>query len=158
MKKLALLAALLPAPVNALSCLQPDIVALYREIDASPGVYWLIRGRVELLQPVAWPKSGPDGNYRDDAEARTPIRLTGKALSPDGTYRPFSRDLVMTIGCVAVWCGAPPLDEEIFAAVKVTSAGPELWIGPCPWHAIPFTAEDEARLLACVREGDCRPR
>jgi len=99
-----------------------------------------------------------DGTYPDDAEAGTPIRLMGSALSPDGTYNPFSREIVMTIACVASWCGAPPPDEEIFAAVRVAETGPELWIGPCPWHAIPYTPEDESRLLSCVRDGDCQRR
>lgn len=153
---LAAVLALVATPALPLSCLKPDVVRMYEEVRDSENSFWLARGRIEPLEPVAWPKRGPDGIYPNDAEASTRVRLTGLGLRPDGTYAPFAQDITMTISCVVSWCGSPPFDTEIYAAVELTEDGPELWIGACPWLAIPVGEGDDARLLACVRDGDCR--
>ena len=154
--RLALILALSATPALSLSCLRPDVVRMYEDVRDSEDSYWIVRGRIQPLESVAYPMKGPDGNYPADARASTRVRLTGLGLTTDGTYTPFAKELTMTIGCTVVWCGTPPLDTEVCAAVTLTETGPEWVRNPCPWTAIPVEDGDEARLLACLRDGDCQ--
>ncbi len=143
-------------PALSLSCLRPDVVRMYEEIRDAEASYWLLKGRITPLEPVALPRKNAQGQYDDDARATTAIRFAGLGLSTDGTYKPFAQEMAMTVECVSIWCGDAPMDAEVFAAVELTVSGPELTIGPCPWYAIPVTDDGEARLLSCIRDGDCR--
>lgn len=158
MKSVASIAALLLAgPVHALSCLPPDPVALYRNAVESEQAYWIVRGRIMPLGPVALPEPGDVGSGTDVSEARTSARLTGLGMQLDGSFRPFAREVVLTLTCLGPWCAGPPDEkQEYFVAVEADRDAPVVRVGPCYGDLVPYSEDGLARLLACVRGEECR--
>ena len=155
MKHLLVLLCLAASPAWSLSCLRPDIVTTYEYARDAEEPFWIIRGKVLSDVPLAMPKADESGRYKDDASASTPVRVLGRGLRTDGTYRVTLQDVTLTISCFAHWCGSIALDEELFMAVEATATGPELIVDPCSSRVVPFTEDGERRLLRCVRDGVC---
>ncbi|MCG6882249.1 MAG: hypothetical protein LJE62_00680 [Silicimonas sp.] len=149
---LALSLALSATGAGALSCLRPDAVQLFQAArDAKEGFY-VVKGRITLLEPVNAPDPDRGGI------ARTRARLTGLALGQGGFLAPFDREIALDAACLGPWCGsAEGLNEDMIVAVEVTDTGPVLSIGPCRERLVAWDADGEDRVLACYRSGICQP-
>lgn len=150
-RALALLAALAAGPAQALSCLPPDAVRLYQTAEAAKAPFYIVAGEVEVTGPVNLPD--PD----DERPAITQARITGTGLSGGGFEVPFDQPVTLEISCLGPWCGGVDgLTGKLIVAVAAGEAGLTLRIGPCGGDVVRWTADGEARLLACHRDGDCR--
>lgn len=138
----------LGGPATALSCLPPDPVRMYLTADEAEIGYWIVLGRITMM--------GEPGEPKDGQDADTPVLITGMGLHLDGTYRPFAQPVTLRQTCLGPWCGGLPGEEDQFLAIAVTEEdGPMLVVDPCYSNVAPLTGDGEARLLACVKDGDC---
>lgn len=148
------LAAVLPGPAAALSCLPPDPVRLYTAARDSEDAFRIVHGRIIVEEPILLPEPvDPPG----DAEpAETDVRITGVSLSEGGFIHPFTAPVTLSLGCLGPWCAAPPrLDETVLMAVEIVEGGHRLSLGPCPSNALPTNAAGLERVVECHRWGRC---
>lgn len=143
-------------PAISLSCLRPDIVRMFEQARDAEAGFWLLRGQLTSNTPLAKPQAQPDGRFKDNASASSTARFQGQGLHLDGFRDVADTDITVTITCLAHWCGGVPLEEEVFMAVEVTDTGPVLLAPPCSSRVVRFSEEDEARLLHCVVDGECK--
>ena len=151
----ALLCTGLAAPAWSLSCIRPDIVRTFEEARDSKAGFWIVRGRILADGPIAMPQPDAGGRYKDNSSASTPVRFKGAGLRPNGEFASFEMDITLTVSCFAHWCGSPPLDTEVFAAIEVKDSGPELQVNACSGRVMPYSEDDEKRLLQCLSDGIC---
>ena len=152
---LALLCTGLAAPAWSLSCIRPDIVRTFEEARDSDAGFWIVRGRIIADGPVATPEPDANGRYKDNAVAKTPAQFVGVGLRPNGEFADFKRDITLSVSCIAHWCGSPPLDTDVFAAIEVKDSGPELQVDACSSRVMPYSEDGEKRLLQCLSDGIC---
>ena len=149
MIRLALVFVMLASPVQALSCLRPDAVRLLQAARESPDTFVLIKGRILADGPVALPEP------EKKEVARTTVRVEGSGLSRRGFDAPVARDVVLELRCLAVWCPSSPGDDEAIMALKVEGETRILTVDACGGAMVPWTEDQERRLLDCATGGDC---
>jgi len=150
MIRLVVLFAVLASPVHALSCVRPDAVRLFEAVRKGPEPYVLIRGRLSVDGPVAL----PDPDRKEPA--RTVVRVEGMGLNRQGFAAPVSRDVVLELNCVSVWCAFPPRDGELIMALRVEGDMRVLAVDACGGGVVPWAEDQERRLLECASGGDCK--
>jgi hypothetical protein len=140
------------SPALALSCLRPDAVRLYELARDSEEVYYFVKGRIDLTEPV----KEPDPN--SDAPALTRAHISGTALNSHGFGTSFEQDITIVANCLSVWCGsAADLTGELFAALQIVDEELTLRVGPCGGDVVQWDQNAERRLLECHRTGICAP-
>ncbi len=138
------------SPVLALSCARPDAVRLYEMARDAEEVYFFVKGRVDLTEPV----QEPDPN--SDAPALTRAHISGTALNSFGFGTSFEQDFTIQANCLSVWCGsAADLAGELFAALQIINEELTLRVGPCGGDVVQWDRDAERRLLECHRTGLC---
>lgn len=148
-------------PVFALSCLKPDVVTQYEAARDSADVYSLVVGTIQSDGPIAIPErslggSGDLAHHAGPKFADTEVRIQGRVLTAQGFTGPFDRDVTLRATCISAWCpSVPDTGREVFAALKHVGEDRVLEISACPSNALPWTADDEARVLNCHRFGTC---
>lgn len=146
------LAMLAAGPATALSCLRPDAVRLFQQARDAEAAYYIVRGRVSLLEAPNLPERG------STTAAFTRSRIDGKALTASGFRAPFSGNVTIEVTCVGPWCGGlDGLDGELIMAIEANGDKLVLRIGPCGGDQVRWDKVGEERLLRCYRTGDCRP-
>jgi len=142
---LVLLAALVPAPAPALTCIAQDAALFYTIAAGSDARFVAIHGAFRG-DPVT-------------GQASRPFRLEGKALTADGFTRAFSAPVTFEPGCIAEFCGPNnPGTGSVLAFVEVVPGGYRLTAQPCGTSVIwGPTARDLARVVACHRGEACEP-
>lgn len=150
MIRIVLLLAVLASPAHALSCIRPDAVRLFEAARNSADPYVLIRGRLSVDGPVAL----PDADRKDSA--RTVVRVDGMGLNRQGFAAPVSREVVLELSCISVWCASPPGDGELIMALRVEGDARILAVDSCGGGVVPWTEDQEKRLLECATGGDCK--
>ena len=152
----AALALTLAQPVSALSCLRPDVVRQYEQARDSDDLYSMVIGTIAATPPIAIPEPDANGNYPDGAKADTKIRITGRELTGTGFAADFDREVIVRARCLSVWCAsAPEAGQDVFLTLRHADDDLLLEISPCPTNALPWSADDEARVLNCHRFQKC---
>ncbi|MEM7752171.1 MAG: hypothetical protein AAF230_02090 [Pseudomonadota bacterium] len=145
------LALLTAGPVNALSCLRPDAVTLFERARDATDDFYIVKGRITLLEA---PNTPPRGSSEP---ALTRARVQGHALNTAGFSAPFQRDVILKATCVGPWCGSlDGLIHELLMAVEVSGETLTLNIGPCGGDQLRWDQSGEERLLTCQRSGACQ--
>ena len=149
---LTCLAVAAAQPALALSCLRPDVIRLYSDARDSEDLYSMVVGKITATNPIAIPKKDNGGSTKAD----TTVRVTGRSLTSSGFTAPFDRDVTLRASCLSVWCADPPtLDTEVFLTLRHDGDARVVDIGPCPFNALPWSADEEARVLNCHRFDRC---
>lgn len=144
---------LLASPVWSLSCLPPDAVFLYQEAREDKAGYYIVKGKVTLTEPA----NRPDPSDTKRTRTLTKARATGVALTKTGFKVKFDRPIVIEASCVASWCGGPGgLDRHthIFA-LRIDGNKLILRQGPCGGMVVPWSKDQEKRLMECHLKGTC---
>ena len=138
------------SPVLALSCARPDAVRLYEMARDAEEIYYFVKGRVDVTEPV----QEPDPN--SDVPALTRAHISGTALNSHGFGTSFEQDITIEANCLSVWCGsAADLAGELFAALQIINEELTLRVGPCGGDVVQWDRDAERRLLECHRTGLC---
>lgn len=149
-------AILASGPAFSLSCLKPDAVTQYEAARDSRDLYSLVIGTIQSDDPIAIPKQDLAGTGTEPKSADTAVRVSGRVLTSQGFTNPFDQEVTLRATCISVWCpSAPETDREVFAALKHVEEDLVLEISACPSNALPWTADDEARVLNCHRFETC---
>lgn len=147
---LASILALTATNANALSCLRPDAVRLFEMVRDAEASYYVVKGRVSLLEAA----NAPDPETEKPAMTRA--RVTGRALGAGGFATPFEQDITIAATCLSIWCGsAENLKDDLIMGLELTDTGPVLNIGPCGGDQVTWDQSGEDRLLACHQGGIC---
>lgn len=156
MKSLAFLLLLLATPASALSCLEPSPLSQYTHARDSKDLYSMVIGKIEPYGRIKVPKQDLNSNQTSKT-GTTRARLTGRALTHDGFTANYEGDITLSIGCLSIWCGSPPeTGTDLFLTLRHDGDTRIADLGPCPMNALPWTAQDETRVLECHRKGKCR--
>ncbi|MCV6592691.1 MAG: hypothetical protein OIF48_07050 [Silicimonas sp.] len=157
-KLLPLALACAAGPALALSCLPPDPVQSYMFARDDDALHSMVIGRISSDRPIAEPRATQASQFKDN-HAESPVTLTGRGLTADGFTVDVRQKITLRLSCAAAWCpGAPPLDQELFLIFRHDNDARIAEIGACPMNALPWSAEDEARVVACHRKGQCETR
>ena len=144
----ALLAA---TPALALSCLAPDIIRDYTHARDSDDLYSMVIGQIAADPAIEVPEAGGHS-----AKADTRVRLTGRGLTQTGFTAPFEGEIIVRTSCFSAWCAAAPAtDTQVFTLLRHSGDDLILELSPCPGGALPWSADDEARVLNCHRFDKC---
>jgi len=151
-----LIAILVAGPALSLSCLKPDAVTQYETARDSRDLYSLVIGIIQSDEPIAIPKQNVQGAVVGSKSSDTAVRVSGRVLTAQGFTNPFDQKVTLRATCISVWCpSAPETGREVFAALRHVEGDLLLEISACPSNALPWTAEDEARVLNCHRFETC---
>lgn len=144
------LAIVTAGPVSALSCMRPDAVRLFEQARDAKDAFYIVKGRVDLLETPNIPRPGAK------TPERTRAKVAGQALSSSGFNARFDRDVVVEATCLASWCGSPEsLTSEVIMAIKIDFDALTLRIGPCGGDQVKWDQLSEDRLLKCHLDGVC---
>jgi len=157
---LALVAwAVLAVPVQALSCLRPDLARTFQQAAGSPHNFIIVRG-VLNFDPDQLPRT-QDKNAMPGASAQTtelPARITGRFLSQQGFITGFDRQITLRAICLGPWCAEPKPGVDYLAFLREPPRGYMLELNPCGGMA--FVKPDNAILnkaVSCIRGESCVP-
>ncbi|MGR3464856.1 hypothetical protein [Limimaricola sp.] len=143
-------------PAAALSCLVPDPVRSFIEIDAAAEIYRAYVGRF-AFDASALPTS--------DASADTtttpppiPARFTGHQLGPTGFDTPVEAEMTLQPSCAGPWCGSLAPGDEVLVFAQVQDDRLVVDLAPCPGkvQGAPDAAMRD-KLAACMRGEECVP-
>ncbi len=147
---LACLAFIAATPATALSCLRPDAVRLFEQARDAEEAFFIVKGRVSLLEPPNLPVENTE------TPAQTHAQIEGLALTPTGFNQPFDHDVIIETICLGPWCASlEGLDDDLIMAVKTEDDRLTLRIGPCGGDQILWDEDGENRILSCYRDGIC---
>ncbi len=121
------LACLSAGPAAALSCMPPDIVRSYEYALKQDEIYFLLKGKIELVKDQEMPDHRGHMSQGDPDEALLePVygSFTGEIFNK-GEFVPFDQTLEVRLNCIGPWCGQYPDEEE--ALYFVTAAESNLW-------------------------------
>lgn len=155
MRWLAVVLALCATQAQALSCLKPDVVRTYKEVDASPDRWGAAVGRLDFDEsqlPEA-PQSDPNA-----APPQTPVRaqLVGKTLDSDGFTKPFQGNVTLMVQCYGPWCAQPQSGQEYLVFLKREPNRHVAFADPCGTRLFANPSrEDLDRITTCFRNGPC---
>lgn len=148
---LATILALVATNADALSCLRPDAVRLFEMVRDAEESYYLVKGRISLLETA----NAPDPE--SGKAALTRARVSGHALGQSGFATPFEQEITLQTTCLGIWCGsAEDGTGELIMGLELTATGPVLNVGPCGGDQVTWDPSGEDRLLACYRNGVCK--
>jgi hypothetical protein len=149
----ALLALLLPAQASALSCLRPEIDALWTRATGGEARYTVALGRLDF-DAGGLPQTGVGAAAQP---VYLPARFTGNGLSQQGFDTPMSLNVALEVRCIGPWCGSATPGQELVAFLRQHPEGWVVELAPCGGMVWPEPdAAVRARLLACMNGADCR--
>lgn len=144
------IAAQAPIGAQALSCMQPDIVASYTRAAEASEPYLVLKGKFRFTPPPRQPVDN------DTSEQTVPARFEGVALSRSDFNISYSRPVTLTLACAGPWCGWVEPDTDAIAFVEQRGTELVLLEGPCPGQIFYEPTREQAdRLLLCHRQGIC---
>ncbi len=150
MKLVATLILVSTTQVNALTCMQPNIVDSYTRAADATEPYIVLKGRFRFSPPPRQPVDN------DASEQTVEARFEGVALGKNGFNISYSRPVTLTLACAGPWCGWVEPDTEAIAFVEQHDKGLVLFEGPCPGQIFyEPTREQTDRLLLCHSKGVC---
>lgn len=151
-----LLAALLLIPIasaaSALSCLAPDPVRTFLEVDASEDQWGAAVGRLDFNE-AALPQVDFDGTVA--AETWVRAQLVGKTLTRDGWTKPFQGNVSIQVTCAGSWCGQPQSGASYLMFLKREPTRFTAIADPCSNYIFPATRENMDRVHQCFTGGPC---
>ncbi|MCP1167440.1 hypothetical protein [Limimaricola litoreus] len=143
-------------PAAALSCLVPDPIRSFAEIDAAPEIYRAYVGRF-AFDASKLPRSDAAANVSTSPEP-IPADFTGHQLGPTGFDTEIETAMILQPSCAGPWCGALVPGKEVLVFARVEEGRLIVDLEPCPGtvQAAPDAAMRE-RLAACLRGEACAP-
>ena len=150
------LAALLPLPALALTCLPHSVEATYQRAEKAEESYLVVHGRL-TFDAGALPDNGT-GTQNPPKMTRVPARLSGMALSKGGFDVPFEQPLTLEVACYGPWCGSAEEGDVLAFVERSPQDGYLLESNPCGGNL--FAAPKPAMLKqvqTCFAGGDCTP-
>lgn len=156
MRWLACLLLLQATQAAALSCMPPDPVRSYLEVDASPDRWGAVVGRLDFDERRL-PQAAGDPNAQP-AETHLRAQLVGHSLGPDGFKKPFQGNVALYVQCFGPWCGRPVSGRNYLVFLKREPHRHVAFADPC--GARLFPAPTRAMLDAlhkCFVGGGCAP-
>ena len=150
------LAIFAAGPAFSLSCLKADAVTQYETARDSRDLYSLVIGTLQSDTPIAIPERDLSGAGTGPKFADTEVRASGRVLTAEGFTAPFDQTVTLRATCISAWCpNAPETGREVFVALRHFEGELLLELSACPTNALPWTADDEARVLNCHRFENC---
>ena len=146
------LAALLPEPSLALSCLKPDIDRMWTRATQAPDRYTVVLGQFDFDARALPRKRGdrPTPTY-------VPARFSGQGLTSDGFTTAMRMNVALEVRCAGPWCGDLVPGQEVIAFLRQRPDGWVAELGPCGGMVWPKPdANITSRLRACMNGADCR--
>ncbi len=157
MIRLALAFALIGQPALALSCLPYGVQDSWIEASEASERYIVVQGDFTLTSitpPRPAPKAGeplfamPETQtYRADFQ--------GLGLANATFSRPVSGQAIVTVNCVAQWCGQVPTAPWIAFLREDGKGGYETEIGPCSSKVYADRSSVRGAVLSCAAGGAC---
>ena len=150
----AVLAVVAAGPLQALSCLPPDVASAYRMASDSEDRYIAVLGRAIFDSAALTPDRG-----RIDPRSKSTIgRFDGESFTLDGARRPYGAEIEVVAECWASWCGQPVSGRPFVGFLRMEDSRPVLSADPCGTMIFYDPApEDIARLSDCMAGGPCEP-
>ena len=143
----------LPAPVSALSCLQPDVGQTYQIAAQSQNSYIIVLGKLSF-DGSAHPPAVRDDS--DEMSQQLPARLVGKGLTQQGFNASLDRIITLNLNCLGVWCGHLAPDETMLVFLRRHDDSYVLDVGPCPQFAFPHPSKAVLKQVQqCHATGSC---
>lgn len=138
-------AASVPLPALALSCMPWDVDSALRETRAGDAAYRVVSGDLDF-DPALLPVTDWANQMAVPPRTEIPARLTGFSVSKEGFTVPFDAEITLVIGCAGPWCASAEPGPSL-AFVQHTETGWVLEQGPCGGFHF---ARPDADMLAHV--------
>ena len=152
---LMMTAALLTAAghAQALSCMPPDAVRTFNELDTAAEDYIVLHGTL-TFDESALPPFVQDDPVTDPAPITA--EFTGKGLTEDGFTADYTGSVVLQVTCAGPWCGTAQSDVAAVIFVLADEQPFTITADPCGSRLFPEpTAETLADLTTCMQGGAC---
>mmetsp|Transcript_7578 Transcript_7578/g.13069 ORF Transcript_7578/g.13069 Transcript_7578/m.13069 type:complete len:166 (-) Transcript_7578:2281-2778(-) len=156
MRALALLLAMLPGPVLALSCLPHGVSDAYLDAANAEEGYVPVLGMLSfdpaMLPQVDWERQG-----EVPPTTLLPARFEGEALTVRGVDLPFAADVVLEVQCFGPWCPAPR-EGRVLAFLRKTSHSYVLQTNACGGYLFGNPSVGQiTEVRDCLAGRDCVP-
>jgi hypothetical protein len=140
---------------SALSCLRPDAVATFLQLEAAPESYMVLHGRLvfdEGAIPRDMSSDAPQNNVLISGA------FTGKALTMEGFTSPYQAPVNLEILCFGPWCGSAVSGEDAVFFVKADTDPATAVAQPCG-DMIFYNPDQQLleSLTECMRGVACTP-
>lgn len=158
MIRLALAFILIGQPVLALSCLPYGVQDSWIDASAASERYIVVQGDFTLTSitpPRPAPKAGEPLFAMPEAQTYR-AQFSGLGLANATFSRPVSGRAIVTLSCVAQWCGQLPSGPWIAFLREDGKGGYETEIGPCSSKVYADTPSTRGAVLSCASGGACR--
>jgi hypothetical protein len=141
----------------ALSCMVPDPLLTFSNVNAAEESWIVLLGR---LEPVAGYQIPDPMTFQGQAMPDllpTSVGFVGMGLSAGGFDRPFGGTLLMQPVCYGPWCGGWPGAGEVLLFAELQADGSYVVpLDPCGQHLFPPPSTAQvAALTACMASGAC---
>lgn len=151
------LAAILPLPAVALSCMPHSMEARYKQIaeakEASVVVLGTLTFDAKLLPETDW-----DNQQKTPPQTNIPARIDGSALAKSGFNVSFQRDVVLSVLCYGPWCASAVSGGQMLAFVQKSPEGYVVSTNPCGGDVFTAPSPDMIRKVQqCFNGEDCSP-
>jgi hypothetical protein len=155
----ALAGSLAAPPLMALSCMEPDPVRLFAELDDSDQEWTIVWGFLQYETDYEVPDVMEMSETPGRSFAPIPARIDGAGLSAEGFVRPYAGPIQMQPVCYGPWCGGLPGPGAGLHFLKVEPQGLVLLLDPCGQYSHPPPDPAlQAALAACIAGDPCLAR
>ncbi|MCP3971449.1 MAG: hypothetical protein GY717_14245 [Rhodobacteraceae bacterium] len=147
---LAIILAVLPAPVLALSCVQPTVEQAFNITHSAAEAYVPVLGRFSGVP------ARMDAGSSMPQDRSYSARFKGIALTQRGVDIAMNVPVWVTETCVASWCGNIPNGTQVLTWLRVHGKSYSLTIGACRGNTFFHpTAGQVGTLRTCLHFGAC---
>ncbi|WP_425072389.1 hypothetical protein [Sagittula sp. S175] len=141
----------------ALSCLPPDPVRTFLEVDAAPERWGAAVGRLDFDESRL-PQSHKDMT-NTPPETWLRAQLVGRTLDTDGWTKPFQGNVALKVQCFGPWCALPKSGVTYLMFLQREPTRHVATADPCGAYIFPNPSrEDLDRVYQCFAGGACTPR
>lgn len=141
---------------SALSCLPPDPVRTFLEVDAAPERWGAVFGRLDFDTSAVPQPTGDDTLPPSDTWLRA--HLVGTTLDADGWTKPFQGNIELDVQCVGPWCARPVSGATYLLFLKREPGRHIAIIDPCGTYSVQNPAREVLdSLYQCFADGPCEP-
>ncbi len=154
MKVLAIVLALLPLPLLALSCVPHGVTDAYRKAAQSEDLYVVVRGTLRFDEKKL-PRGDHSGQTSTPQRTVIPAEIEGVALGPSGLRKARKYKIRLIVSCAGPWCPRPEAGD---ALAFLRREGKRYVLEAAPCGAFLFNrprASDMRAVQTCLDSGPC---
>ena len=147
----AIVLALIAGQAAALSCMRPDPVRTFKQIEDIPTPYYVLYGTLDF--DASKQPRGVINKERNPAPI--PAQFSGFGLNTNGFTTPYNAQVTLQPTCAGPWCGSQTPDVKSLFFAKVEGDSVTITAGPCGGTAF---ADPSAAMLAdmtACMNGNC---